>query len=176
MKIKVLDNFLPHHQYEQLSSVVNDKLYWSWCPNITERGVADSKERGQFVHMLYDINVGISSNFYPEIDPIIQKFAMLFAKTHRNIILYRAKVNLNPREEGNYQLGNYHVDFDYDCMTAIYYVNSNNGYTKFKDGTKVDSVENRMVLFKSHHEHVGFTCSDEKCRLLINFNFAVPNK
>ena len=45
----------------------------------------------------------------------------------------------------------------------------------FEDGSKVDNVANRMVLFSSNLKHAGTTCTDEKYRLVINFNYH-PNK
>ena len=55
--------------------------------------------------------------------------------------------------------------------TSIFYVNTNNGYTKFEDGTKVESVANRMVIFPSNMKHIGTSCTDEKTRVVINFNY-----
>ena len=56
--------------------------------------------------------------------------------------------------------------------TAIYYVNTNNGYTLFKDGNlKVDSVGNRIVIFDSCKLHKAVSCTDEKRRVVINFNY-----
>ncbi len=55
--------------------------------------------------------------------------------------------------------------------TSIFYVNTNNGYTKFEDGTIVESVANRMVIFPANIKHTGTTCSDEKRRVVINFNY-----
>jgi len=87
-------------------------------------------------------------------------------------VLYRCKANLNPREDKNYQLGDYHSDYNLTCKTAILYINTNNGYTKFKGvDDVVESVENRIVIFDSHLKHVGFTCTDEKTRVLININY-----
>ena len=48
---------------------------------------------------------------------------------------------------------------------------TNNGYTKFKNGTKIKSVENRMTIFPSHLEHQGYTCSNQLKRVVINFNY-----
>ena len=65
-----------------------------------------------------------------------------------------------------------HVDFDnFLGKTAIFYVNSNNGYTVFENGLKVDSQENRLVVFNSDLLHAGTTCTDQKIRCVINFNF-----
>ena len=61
--------------------------------------------------------------------------------------------------------------FRSNITTAILYVNSNNGYTLFEDGTKVESVENRIVLFDSNLRHTGTTCTEEKVRIVVNFNF-----
>jgi hypothetical protein len=58
--------------------------------------------------------------------------------------------------------------------TAIYYVNSTDGYTEFRDGTKVPSVENSMVVFPSYMEHTGTTCTDKRSRININMNY-MPN-
>ena len=55
--------------------------------------------------------------------------------------------------------------------TSIFYVNTNNGYTKFEDGTKVESVANRMVTFPSNMKHTGTSCTDERIRVVINFNY-----
>ena len=50
-------------------------------------------------------------------------------------------------------------------------MNDNNGYTLFEDGTKVESKENRVVIFDSQMRHAGIPCTDEKRRVVINFNF-----
>ena len=44
-------------------------------------------------------------------------------------------------------------------------------YTLFEDGTKVQSKENRVVIFDSQMRHAGIPCTDEKRRVVINFNF-----
>jgi hypothetical protein len=53
----------------------------------------------------------------------------------------------------------------------VYYINTNNGWTEFKKGGKVKSVENRMLIFDSSLEHMGVTCTDQKSRVVINFNY-----
>ena len=40
-----------------------------------------------------------------------------------------------------------------------------------KSGKIVKSVANRMVIFPSDLEHAGFSCTDKKVRVLINFNY-----
>jgi hypothetical protein len=55
--------------------------------------------------------------------------------------------------------------------TAIYYLNTNNGATRFEDGTEISSVENRFVVFDSDNSHTAVSCTDQKARFLINFNY-----
>ena len=54
--------------------------------------------------------------------------------------------------------------------TAVYYINSCNGYTYFEDGYKVKSVANRIVIFPRDTQHSGTTSSDSY-RQVINFNY-----
>lgn len=64
------------------------------------------------------------------------------------------------------------VDWKHEnCMTSILYINTNNGYTKFKDGTIIESIRNRLVTFPAHLEHTGSTCTDENFRCVINMNY-----
>ena len=76
------------------------------------------------------------------------------------------------------KIAGWHCDYDLQpdekgiVKTAIFYVNSNNGYTIFKESKKkVRSVENRLVIFPSELEHCGGSCTDNKQRVVINFNF-----
>ena len=51
-------------------------------------------------------------------------------------------------------------------------MNTNNGYTLFEDGTKVDSIANRMVVFDGNTKHTGSThTDDDRFRFVLNINF-----
>ena len=65
---------------------------------------------------------------------------------------------------------------DSKVKTAILYLNTNNGYTKFENGEIVGSVENRLVLFDGNMQHAGTTCSDKRYRAVFNLNFEVDNE
>ena len=91
----------------------------------------------------------------------------------------RIKANLLTRTP-NIIENTFHIDIGDECMseeklkqwtTSILYINTNNGYTKFEDGTKVESVANRMVTFSANLKHRGTSCTDEKTRVVINFNY-----
>ena len=53
----------------------------------------------------------------------------------------------------------YHIDME-NVTTAIFYLNTNNGGTKFK--TFIKSRANRIVFFNSDHPHAEFIVQIEK--------------
>ena len=55
-------------------------------------------------------------------------------------------------------------------ITSILYLNTNDGYTEFEDGTKIESIENRWVSFPEDTKHRGTSCTNERVRVVINFN------
>ena len=64
-----------------------------------------------------------------------------------------------------------HVDIPWQHKGAIFYVNTNNGVTVLEDGTEIESIENRLLLFDSSKEHSSTSCTDAKVRVNINFNY-----
>ena len=139
-----------NHVNEFFSNELHDKL-------------CDELDDVQFGNMLY-------TEFSPQgrefhiVEPIIKSPKL------RITSLFRIKANMNPRTQEIIKHG-FHLDVPYNETTAIYYVNSNDGYTEFEDGTKVESVANRLVKFNSNIRHTGTTCTDSKIRCLINFNY-----
>ena len=66
----------------------------------------------------------------------------------------------------------YHVDYEFPCMSGLFYLNTNDGYTKFeKDNLKVESIANRFVSFPTHLSHASSSCTNDKVRYNINFNY-----
>ena len=73
-------------------------------------------------------------------------------------------------------INDWHTDMDYGNKTAIYYVNTCDGYTEFEEtGQKVESIRNRIVIFDGSMRHRGTTTTNSKIRMLINFNY-IPVK
>ena len=88
--------------------------------------------------------------------------------------LQRVKINLQERQEKIIEHG-MHIDYNdapENALTSILYINTNNGYTKFETGEKVESVENRLVTFPNSLKHTGTTNScDEKYRCVMNIDW-----
>jgi len=164
--MQVIDNFLPEYQFKQLQSVILS-LDFPWHYN--DWIVNPNDGQYQFYHTIYNIGEGIRSEYYSLFDFTQQKLGVKR--------LDRIKINLNPKRFLPLK-GGYHTDqrrsdepVPQHQKTAVLYLNTCNGYTKFKKGGKIKSVENRMVIFDSNLEHTGVTCTDEKRRVIVNFNY-----
>jgi len=167
-EIQVIDNFLNEEHFEGLKKIFEQHIPWNFSDILAEdQLICDQKYNYQYVHTVYYKQEPVSRYF----DDIIPFLTKLHARA-----LVRCKVNSICREEEIVVHG-FHTDIIYpeehstglDGMkTAILYLNTNNGYTYFKEGTKVESVANSCVVFPAHYKHSGTTCTDVHRRLAIN--------
>ena len=176
VKIRAIDNFLNPDDWKVISEAMlgtNDPrgsaghVGWVWNPAVTTgtgSEICDELDDWQFTHTIFNQLGYEQSPLFNFIQPIV-------SDPRLNVrAIQRIKANLNPRHHKIIKHG-FHTDVDYECNTAIFYLNTNNGYTEFEDGNKVPSVANRMIIFPSTVRHTGTTCTDQKRRVLINFNF-----
>ena len=159
--IKIYDNFLPDNQYNFVEKYMSGyDITWTYSSGCDD---PDQGDLFQFVHVF----CGHMNQSLGIIDYLINRLREVEEK---KFSVMRIKANLNPKTHEQIQLGDYHIDYD-NVRTAIFYVNTNNGYTLFESGDKVDSVGNRIVLFDSNTKHVGYSCTDNKIRLVVNINY-----
>ena len=164
--MKIEDNFLEQDIFLRLQKIMMGAGFpWYYNPIIDS---ADDIDKFQFTHLFYTDWVPIST-VIDRLTPIMNKINPLS--------FWRIKANLLTRTS-NIVENAFHVDMVGESeekleqlTTAIFYVNTNNGYTEFEDGTKVESVANRLVTFPNATMHTGTSCTDEKTRVVINFNY-----
>ena len=179
-QLNIQDNFLEEKEFNALRIIfmqhsgpapLSQFVKWIYSSlmvdNIDEE---PSTSPGQFTHTVYINNVPISSLYESHFYPILEAL-----NVHT---LIRIKANLNPRLTEPFY-SSFHTDIlgldVEDFTTAIFYINTNNGYTELEDGTKIESVANRLVTFPSNVRHRGVTQTDEQTRILINFNYFASN-
>lgn len=165
---QIIDNFL---STEELALIQNTMLgsKFSWFYNNFvdydpehSSGYVDYQHNFQFVHRFYG-SYSPQSEYMYILDPVLKKL--------NPASIVRIKANLSTCSSTRID-HNYHVDRnDVACTTAIFYVNDNDGLTVFEDGTEIASVANRLLIFDSQLMHKGTTCTDQKIRCLINFNY-----
>jgi hypothetical protein len=169
--MQIIDNFLKQDQFDALKNVITSPTI-PWFQNQylvkpDNSHQVDDIYNWQFTHTFYK-NYSVSSEYFPVLDSIL-------VNLNPSAIL-RIKANLIPRTDKSvvYQ---YHTDVsNFKGKTAVFYINSNNGYTLFKDGSRVESIENRIVIFDSTLEHTGTSCTDSRNRCVINFNYYTWDK
>jgi hypothetical protein len=162
--VEVIDNFLSEDDFKPLQDLLLGSGF-SWFYNkeiLVDDNPSPSLCNFQFTHSFYRPKLGVQSRFFDNLAPSLRQ---LKVKT-----LIRAKANLNPFTESSFS-GGFHIDTSVPSKTAILYINSNNGFTSFEDGFKVESIANRAVIFDSHIRHTGNSCTDSKIRVLLNYNF-----
>ena len=165
--ITYYDNYLDPRDHEKIKKVFfSDKIPWEYCPTVVKSN--NTGDHFQFVHRSYYYTRGIMSESFEILKPLVSQLKM--------IAIHRIKTNMIHRTNENIVTG-FHTDISEkrfiqsEATTAIYYVNSNNGGTRFENGTHIDSVENRICIFPYDMKHSSVTCTDEKVRVTININF-----
>ena len=164
MKPVVIDNFLDEQSFQNLQNIMfGENFCWVYNGAIDYE---DDEYKFQFTHSFYKNNIGPSSQQYGKLSHILNKI--------RPKEIFRIKANLLSRTSEIVE-NSFHVDIaDLGILpwtTSIFYMNTNNGYTEFETGAKVESVENRMLVFPAEMKHRGTSCTDKKIRVVVNFNY-----
>ena len=168
--IDIIENFLPDNDFKQIhDKLFSENFYWALAHDVVSKkpkwgATCEEIYNWQFIHNFYESPATLSQDINI-INPIM--------KIIDPRLLIRIKANLTPRADKIVEHG-FHCDVEPPipgATTSILYFNSNNGHTKFEDGTKVPSVANTFVSFPSNMRHTGSTCTDVKFRGLINFNY-----
>ena len=172
MKYEVIDNFLDEEYFNSLVTLFIDKtkkgntiMPWYFFSNIAYDGLVEDK-LFYMIHILYADHEP-NSTHYKTIIPLLDKLDVQ--------CLIRIKANLYPNTEILHEHP-MHVDRDFSHSGAILSLNTCDGYTKLKDGTKIDSVANRLLLFDPGEEHCSTTTTSVRARINININYMQVEK
>ena len=161
--MKIIDNYLSKSDFE-----VTQQFFLG--PNISwyyNQGIANNKQgldQFQLVHPFFDISKPSQTDWSPFLQPLLTKLNAKY--------IFRIKANLRPRTSQGV-LSVFHTDMKLNQQTAIFYLNTNNGYTKFKDNTLDDipSVANRLITFHGHLQHCGCSATNCNNRIVLNINY-----
>ena len=157
--IQIIDNFLPEEEFKSIQSfMMGGQFKWFYSEG---RSYEDD---GLFlmVHMFYQPDVGTNSEHINIWNNFMSKIGA------KECIMIKANLTF---KTPTIQLGPYHHDYD-DKKTAVFYLNTNNGYTEFENGVRVNSVANRVCIFDSNLKHRGTTHSEGGIqRIVVNFNY-----
>ena len=155
--IEVKENFLKQDVFDLIKNKINSTEF-SWFYQHEQ-----VKQDGFFfLHSLY--NHDLSNSMFYEF--IITPF--------KNKIKYQTLINccVNLLLPDKNKKSSYHCDIENDKVTtAIFYVNTNNGYTEFEKGEKIMCKENTLIEFNALNKHRAVCQDDKDRRMVINFNY-----
>jgi hypothetical protein len=167
MKHKVIDNFLDEKYFDSLVTLFTDKekignrgMPWYFSSSITDLAGAEDNFFYMY-HVFYGHHRPMSA-LYENLIPLLEKL--------RAEVLVRIKANLYPNTERLHEHP-MHRDFEFSHSGAILSLNTCDGYTKLADGTKIDSVANRVLLFDASEKHCSTTTTTVPARINININY-----
>ena len=118
-----------------------------------------------FCHPIY-VNGVPQTSCFELITPLIRKI--------NPISVVSIKANLTINKDRVYKSGwhtDYHGNSYLNHKTAIFYINSNNGYTELKNNVIINSEQNKLVVFKANTLHRACSQTDVDTRIVININF-----
>ena len=160
METKIIKDFLEPEQFKD----IKEMFYLPTFPWYLNKILHENEER-QFTHSFF-LKQKRNSDFFPFLRPFLKKLNMF--------ILVKAKANLLFQTDTIIEHG-FHKDFNSTknkkINTGIFYINTNNGYTKFKNNKKIESKENTFIEFNSNKMHTGSSCTNEKKKIVLNFNY-----
>jgi len=162
--MQVYKNFIDQVRFDDLVAIMSSPQFaWYYNPVLDKEDLDPNvKQNFQFTHTFFNFN-RVQSEYFDLLTPIFIKI--------KPIALVRVKANLLLNTDKIVEHG-MHVDFkNPKVTTGIFYINTNNGYTKFENGKKIKSIQNQYVEFDSQLKHTGTSCTDAEKRLVINFNY-----
>ena len=151
--MKVIDNFLDQDSFNHFKNIITGQ-YFPWYFNNQKVLDDNHLDNYQFVNTFKDGNTAM-----PLLDVFEEKLNV------SNFL--RAKLNCTTKTNKIFEFKS-HRDLDVNCLVSIFYINSNNGYTKFENGQKIESIENRLITFDNNLKHNGTTSTNSQTRIVLN--------
>jgi len=161
--MKVIDNFLEDNIFKDIQTKLLSGSI-SWAYNFQVNDNTDPKDwlwNTKFCHLAFE-NVQLTPVF--EILMPFMSDPRLSAHAIKRLLL-----NSYPYTPEVYEHTN-HIDYPFPHHGALLNLTTCDGYT-FVEGKKIESVENRVILFDPSKPHCGTTTSNARRRVIVNFNY-----
>ena len=163
-KIKIQKNFLEQADLDKAFELFNGSYFPWYARNYQANQDKPLKGEHLFCHICMNEEKITSEHFQDLIIPFALKISMNK--------LFRARLNLlvnqnEPRKSA------WHTDVEKtkDRWTSVFYYNTNNGGTEFKDEGFIKSEANTLVTFPASLEHRSVQQTDATFRYVLNLNY-----
>ena len=145
---------------KEYSNKINTELlkpYFPWYYNKYQ----NNKDTSYMFHLFFN-GTNINSDYFYLVEPILKKLKI------KNLLNVRTNLCLKRPSKCSWHVDKLTEDLKH--KTAIYYVNTNNGYTLFKN-KKVKCEKNKIVIFDAIEKHKAKIQTDTDTRMVININY-----
>ncbi len=158
--MQVIENFLDNDTFKSLQQPLLSQQF-PWYYRASQVKADDKKFSDYFCHSFFQ-SVTINSDYWNLVIPLVNKLNVkALIEIRANLVIQRPKKIIS----------GFHTDNDYDCKTAIFYINTCNGYTLFENGEKVKCNENKIIIFDTNLKHAAASQTDTKQRVVLNINY-----
>jgi hypothetical protein len=159
--VRIIDNAIDDQSFNHLESIImGEHFHWSY----TETVANDAPEfDGYFTNTMYHYGRPFNDYF----DPIMNVIEP-YMDDIKSLMRLRAIMFTRTADIIEYQK---HSDFDFSHKGFLVYMNTNNGFTRLDDGSKVDSVRNRILHHDASIPHNSSSTSDKARRVALVANY-----
>jgi len=162
---QVFENVLDLDLSNNIKKIMSSNDFpWYYLPCISDE---DDDARFHFTHMLSYREE--HSKWYEYMTVPILTF-ITQKNNLKRIEVTRVKANLFVKEKENLA-SKKHVDEHFPHKVALYYVNTNDGYTLLDEKIKIPSIQNNLLIMDGSIPHSAVSQTDTKIRLGININY-----
>jgi len=160
--IKQIKNYLKNEDFLTINNLMIGTDF-PWYVNDCKVFPSEEKYNWQLTHNFFKNNFPFSS-YFNILNPILNKI--------KPLSLIRIKANLTPVFNEIKIFGMHNdIESEENVKTGIFYLNTNNGLTVFENGKEIKSEQNKFVYFPAKLKHSGTTHTDQKYRIVLNFNW-----
>jgi hypothetical protein len=164
MNYKIIDNFLDKENFLKTKHLL-EHAEFNW---FYREYMVNKKDPHYFSHAFFNKSEKQCPNFNV-IQPLLNKL------NYVSLVQVRANLTLKTNKPAE---SSWHMDYNYsNGKTAIFYLNTCNGFTILdKDKQiKINSIENRIVVFDNNTHHKSFLQTDTNRRIILNINYFDEN-
>ena len=161
MNYEIIDNYLPKDKHAALVGMIENREFeWYFIKGI----ITANDGSYMFNHRFYNSDNGAiqESKWFTMVNELLLT-SLNYTK------LFRVKCNLYTQQKS--PPGLWHSDHTFFHKTAIYYINTNNGYTELENGKRIESVANRLCILKEPIAHRIINQTDTPLRSNINITY-----
>lgn len=160
--MEIVDNFLPEKDFLVLQqAILRQEMPWYFVPWVGEEG--KNNLNGHYFHNIFVDGRVENRHLLTLITKILEPKSM-------GSEIWRSRVISFPRtsEIIHHEV---HTDAQFSHTGLLIYMNTNDGFTNYNTGEKVQSVANRALIHDGCQPHNSTTCTDSQRRVVLTINY-----